>query len=454
MLAFKSLRMRLSFLVFFTLLYFAKMLVQMLVQMLVNFLSLPFVQNQAMANIKEITAKIVALHHRKRKDSSVPLYLRIIYNRTKKEYTLKMTVEEHNFNQQTGRFIRNKEGNIALTAIQYQAEKIIKALQEANRFTFHAFEEDFFIKSSTRTVYQYVEDIIQQLEEENRLGTARTYKNLLAELRRFKRNASLQFTDINVAFLQQLTRHMKGKGMKQTSIGIYMRSLRAAYNKAIKDKLIAVDLYPFREYKIRSGSAEKIALTKDDILKMYHYATVMPVIHMSLRESIHYFLLSYFLRGINFTDMCKLRWDRNFLDNRIIYYRQKTERSHHQPKSISIEVKEHIAAILEQYTDNRPYILPVLSPGLTVKTERYRIHGKLKKINQDIRFVAQQCDIAHADQITFYTARHTYATVLKYKGVSVEQISEGLRHSSINTTKAYLRSFGDEVLDRNDDYLI
>ncbi len=410
-----------------------------------------FYKPDKMAKIKEATAKIVALNHRKRKDGTLPLYLRIIYNRQKKLYALRMATTENNFYKETGRYKKNKEGNIQLNAYIAKAEKIIQKLQDNGSFSFYQFEEQFFNKIAAHTVFSCLQVIAEELEAEGRMGTARPYKNLSAALRKFIKSKALRFEDLTPAFLRQFERSLKLKGLKQTSISIYLRTLRATFNRAIREKLVKPEVYPFRDFKIRAGSAQKIALTKDEILNMLHYSAAAG---SALKDSINFFVLSYFLRGMNFTDMCKLRWDWNFLDDRLVYTRQKTERSNQQAKTINIAVKDHIAAILRQYAHNDPYILPVLEPGLSIKTARHRIHGRLKKINQDIRLVAERLGIPDVDKITFYTARHTYATVLKFSGVSVEQISESLGHSSINTTKAYLRSFGSEVLDKNDELLL
>lgn len=41
-----------------------------------------------------------------------------------------------------------------------------------------------------------------------------------------------------------------------------------------------------------------------------------------------------------------------------------------------------------------------------------------------------------------YTLRHSWATIAKYRGVSIEMISEALGHKSIKTTQTYLKGFG------------
>jgi integrase/recombinase XerD len=49
--------------------------------------------------------------------------------------------------------------------------------------------------------------------------------------------------------------------------------------------------------------------------------------------------------------------------------------------------------------------------------------------------------------LTTYVARHTYATTLKAKGVSIEEIGKTLGHDSIKTTEIYLDEIGDPLFD-------
>ena len=55
--------------------------------------------------------------------------------------------------------------------------------------------------------------------------------------------------------------------------------------------------------------------------------------------------------------------------------------------------------------------------------------------------------------VTTYSARHSFATVLKRSGASTEFISDALGHSNLNTTKNYLASFEDETLQKTTDAL-
>jgi integrase len=54
------------------------------------------------------------------------------------------------------------------------------------------------------------------------------------------------------------------------------------------------------------------------------------------------------------------------------------------------------------------------------------------------------CKHLKIDRATTYTARHSFATVLKRSGASVEFISESLGHKNNQTTQNHLANFEDE----------
>jgi len=77
----------------------------------------------------------------------------------------------------------------------------------------------------------------------------------------------------------------------------------------------------------------------------------------------------------------------------------------------------------------------------------HQIHRALKNVNKDLTEIGKIAKIPNPDQITFYVARHTFATVLKDSGHSVEMIKELLGHEDIKTTQIYLGSFDDATKD-------
>ena len=60
-----------------------------------------------------------------------------------------------------------------------------------------------------------------------------------------------------------------------------------------------------------------------------------------------------------------------------------------------------------------------------------------------MELIRQELEIEQ--KIGTYSARHSFSTILKRKGVSTEFIKEALGHSSMVTTENYLDSFTDDV---------
>jgi integrase len=242
------------------------------------------------------------------------------------------------------------------------------------------------------------------------------------------------------------------RGLKKNSIYVYMRTLRAAYNKAIAEGFIKPDLYPFKSYKVIKFKQEtlKRALKKDDIILIKDFN------HEKYSASWHarnMFLFSYLNRGMNFTDMAQLKWE-NIKDERVQYFRAKTGKSH----SIKIHPESRkILDFYEEYTQKNgsgtEYIFPILNDRhKTAKEKKDRIKTALKAFNKNLQEIADKVGLDI--NLTSYVARHSWATVLKREGYATAIIQEGLGHSTEKTTQVYLDSFENIVLDEANESII
>ena len=73
-----------------------------------------------------------------------------------------------------------------------------------------------------------------------------------------------------------------------------------------------------------------------------------------------------------------------------------------------------------------------------------------RAINKRMHAIGEALGIGN---ITTYTARHSFATVLKRAGANIAYISESLGHQDLKTTENYLSSFEREERVKNAELL-
>lgn len=86
----------------------------------------------------------------------------------------------------------------------------------------------------------------------------------------------------------------------------------------------------------------------------------------------------------------------------------------------------------------------------TVHLLRYRHNIFTRELNKRIKVVSRALGLG---DISTYTARHSFATVLKRSGANIAYISESLGHSDLKTTESYLASFEKEERRKNAELL-
>ena len=382
------------------------------------------------------------------KNNTYPIALRVSKNRRSKYFRTLYSSTETEWNSKLGEFNKKNpnyiQNNRLLNTIKNRAFKIITELEIENEYyTLEDFEQKFRVttNSAQQNIFSFGEEIISQMKKSNRMGNARVYYDTLNSLLRFQRNRHLTFKEINYTFLEKYESYLRSRGGTDGGIGVRMRAIRALFNFAIKRNVIKENVYPFKVYKIsklKSKSVKK-ALRLDEINR---------IVALDLREHQHlihykhYFLFSFYTRGMNFADMIHLTWGA-ISDERIYYTRSKT--SHNFQVKIIQPVQE-ILDFYKEYPSNTNYIFPILlKENLSPSQIENRKNKVLKQYNYGLKKIGSLAKINKS--ITSYVARHSFATCLKQKGISTDIISESLGHQNIAITQAYLKEFDNSVID-------
>ena len=289
------------------------------------------------------------------------------------------------------------------------------------------------------TFKSFTDKLIKEMHQINKTGNALIYQTAVNRFLSFCINQNIQFHEITYTLLDQFRHSLTIQGLKINSISNYFRTLRAIYNKAIKQKIVERSRYPFYDLKIKSERTLKRAVLRQDLLKLEQLNLEMNTAEWKALMS---FLLSFYLIGISFTDMAYLS-RKNIIDGRVVYRRRKTH------KEYSIKLFPQALAILDLfYQEGSKYLIPIL-PDYVVEDSlvaKKLIHQWIKTTNKYIKRLGQEVGIA--SPLTTYVARHTFATTAKRLGYSNELIAEALGHEYGNKiTNIYLDSFDQEVVD-------
>jgi hypothetical protein len=159
-----------------------------------------------------------------------------------------------------------------IAEIEIKAQKCCEGITQ---FTFSRFENEFFEKRINPKDFDSVcHAYIEGLRNNNQFGTAEAYNTAFNALKRFKGN--LNFEHITKEFLQSFENWMISEGKSITTVGIYLRPLRAIMNVAKDSHLIKPETYPFgkRKYVIPTGRNIKKALDIQQIKQIFEYPTI------------------------------------------------------------------------------------------------------------------------------------------------------------------------------------
>ena len=270
----------------------------------------------------------------------------------------------------------------------------------------------------------------------------------------FKPN--LSFAEITPTFLNSYETWMLASSKSITTVGIYLRHLRAMYNKAINENLVSPESYPFgrNKYIIPVGNNIKKALTIEEIGKIFHYETLSNAWE---RKAKDFWCFSYLCNGMNIMDIANLKY-KNIYDGEIHYQRSKTIRTNRGKNNslISIPILPEIQKIITTWGNKNMsddnFIFPIIGHGMSPLMIKKQVQQFTHQMNKYTKRMALNLGINK--NVTTYVARHSFATVLKRSGAPIEAISENLGHKNISTTKSYLDSFEFESRKKNAEALV
>ena len=279
---------------------------------------------------------------------------------------------------------------------------------------------------------------IGRLRKEGRHSTAHVYKNAIFSFSKFCGTSNVSFRQVTRERLRRYGQYLYECGLKPNTISTYMRMLRCIYNRGVEADSAPYVPRLFHDVYTGVDVRQKKALPIGELRRLLYEDPKSE----RLRRTQAIAALMFQFCGMSFADLAHL--EKSALDQNVLRYnRIKTK----TPMSVEIldtakEMINRLRSNQDSHPDSPDYLFDILSSDKKRTDERaYREYqSALRQFNNRLKDLARALRLK--SPVTSYTLRHSWATTAKYRGVSIEMISESLGHKSIKTTQIYLKGFG------------
>lgn len=290
-----------------------------------------------------------------------------------------------------------------------------------------------------------------------RRRTASIYSYNLGSFRRYINREKLYTFEMTRKMMQEYIQAMVAEGKEPKTIANKIAILKSLFY-AIRDEyndydlgILVVKNDPFRKLQIPqslSNAGEK-ALLVEDLRKVIN-TQLQPGKGYRLyllERARDYFLLSFYLLGINPIDMWNLK-NEQMSDGRIVYSRRKTQRRI-GGSQISIPVSDKALELIQKHRGRNGYLLDM-------RDSYERVETVVNSVSRYLGIIYPMLGLTiDKEHFTWYSARHTWASIAANEcHFSDAEVARALNHQSEHkVTRGYIRPDW-SLLDRMNDAVL
>jgi integrase len=271
-----------------------------------------------------------------------------------------------------------------------------------------------------------VEHIYKVAESKRAAQTRHNYRVVAVSLSRYLDGRGLDINQLSPQVLSAYEEWLRKDDKTPGTIVQYMSLIKSAYNTAClwyndedADKIV-VTRQPFRKYKV--PAVPVVAPRAIDLATLQAIANLPTEPRFNSQRNLgrDLFMLSFGLGGINYADLYALPYDA-LKGDYIEYKRQKTKHSRADEALYRVYICEEVRPLLTRYLDptrKRLFIFHRRFPAGNFPT---KVSCAVKAVEKAVPF---------ARHYTYYSARHTYAT-LAYNVANIDKytVHELLNHA-------------------------
>lgn len=243
---------------------------------------------------------------------------------------------------------------------------------------------------------------IANIEKEGRKSTAELYQRTCKYFNDFM-EFDIMLDGITPRTIKDFDIYLKNeKNLNPVTRGTHMAHLKAILNQSIRDKKVSYETHPFEYYEKPEGNVRELDITVDDIKKIRDSSPK----EKSLRVARDFFMLSYYLGGINLIDLMQFNFKNK---DTIEYVREKSKNTKKGDKKISFSIPEEAKPIIKVWIGKN---------GKLHFGYKYTYDNFRKFVTKEIRRLAENIGIE--SHVVYYSARKSFVQHGFELGISLE----------------------------------
>lgn len=404
-----------------------------------------------------LTISLTQLKRKKRKDGTIPVYIRMTENQKSKYKSTGISILPKHWNCKKKKVRRSHRNdtllNNKLEGQLIEIKQIKHELAKNNNLSLDTLKQAITEDTDPSSILHQAKEYRIHLNTEERYWEYRHFKVVMNNLKRFmkEKDKSDALDQVDSDWIEEFQDFLLTEGGPEKKDGTRngnsantvrkkLQRLKGMFSWLIKNKNLKHD--PFtgvdRVEKKRSNTKVKLTFNQIKAIKELKLKEESKLWHVR-----NYFMYSFYNAGIRFGDLCTLTWS-NLVDGRLTYSMHKTG------KRKSIKQLEPMKEILNLYrtkdSKSTTYIFPILDDKYSDPMElRKAIGSKNARVNLMLKDIAKEAGIE--SNVSFHVSRHSFAHFALKKGMDLYSISKALGHSDLKITEQYLKSFDEEKLD-------
>lgn len=338
--------------------------------------------------------------------------------------------------------------NNLLTSKLSEVRKGLIVLQTNNKdATARQIKKEIYKPTSKLTFFDFADEHLEALEAGNKINRHSTDSAWLSYIEKCSKARHLTFQEIDERFLKKFKIYLRDScSLTETTAMNVMVLIRLLFNRAIKDKAVIKELYPFGagKFKIKFPETSKTELTRKEIQVLENVSELSEM----EKHSLNVWLFSFYFAGMRVSDVLFTRWSQIY-DGRLHYRMGKNS------KLLSLKMPNKVEKILLQYISDRisedDFVFPEMEKAdLTDAKYIYRKKKVAnKKFNDYLKKIAKKVGVQK--KLTMHIARHSFGNIAA-DNIRPLMLQKLYRHTDLKTIINYQSNFihrdTDKALDR------